>query len=79
MSQMLMPFMRPDFVGPIIPRGVAPGMEIMPYTGPGSAIVPLPKALPAPITSPVPFGAGFRVTRTEPERPPTLKGILCGS
>ena len=43
----------------------------MPYTGPGSAIVPLPKALPAPITSPVPFGPQPLIG---PPKPPGLSG-----
>jgi hypothetical protein len=48
-----MPFMNPGFIDPralpaLLPRGVAPGMEIMPYTGPGSEIVPKPTRVPSP-------------------------------
>jgi hypothetical protein len=57
MSQMLMPFMSPGFIGPI-PRGVAPGMEIMPYTGPGSEIVPKPTTIPPPRSPGIPQGPG---------------------
>ena len=40
--------------------GVAPGMEIMPYTGPGSAIVPKPPTTVPPVPPPTTGGGGMR-------------------